>query len=67
LYCRWAKKDTVQFTGGRFISFIAGGVSYSETRVGYELMQQHSKEVIVGSTNVITPESYLVDVGSLIE
>ena len=62
---RWAKKDNIQFTGGRFIAFVAGGVSYSETRAGYELTLLHSKEVIVGSSHIITPDSYLVDVGSL--
>ena len=62
---RWAKKDNIQYTGGRFIVFVAGGVCYSETRAGYELMNQHSKEIIVGGSHVITPDSYLVDVGVL--
>lgn len=45
---RWGKKDTAQFTGGRFLVFIAGGVSYSELRVAYDNMSQMSKEVIIG-------------------
>jgi syntaxin-binding protein 1 len=65
LFVRWAKKDNIQYTGGRYIVFVAGGVTYSETRAGYELMQQHSKEVIIGSSHIITPDSYLVDIGSL--
>ena len=62
---RWAKRDNIQYTGGRYIVFIAGGVSFTETRVGYEIMLQHSKEVIVGGSHIINPSSYLVDVGAL--
>ncbi len=30
---RWAKKDSVQYTGGRYIAFVAGGVSWSKFQV----------------------------------
>jgi len=60
---RWAKKDT--FTGGRFLVYIAGGISYQELRVGYEVMKANSKEIVMGGTNLISPHSYLVDIGSL--
>lgn len=62
---RWAKKDNSSFSGGRYLVFIAGGITFSEQRVGYELSQQHSKEVISGSTHLLTPDNYLVDIGSL--
>lgn len=60
---RWAKKDT--FSGGRYMVFVAGGISYAELRVGYEVMKANSKEVVMGGTNLISPVSYLVDAGSL--
>ncbi len=62
---KFAKKDNVQFSGGRFMVFIAGGIAYSELRVGYELMQQQSKEVIMGGSHIISPDSYIVDVQNL--
>ena len=62
---KFGKKDNVQFSGGRYIVFIAGGAGFAELRVAYEIMQKESKEIIVGSTHVANPDSYLVDVGSL--
>lgn len=52
-------------TGVRSMVFVAGGVAYPELRVCYELMQKELKEVIVGGTHLITPDSYGVDVGAL--
>jgi syntaxin-binding protein 1 len=62
---RWAKKDAVQFTGGRYIVFVAGGMSYPELKVGYELMTQQSKEIIMGTSHIITPFTYMNDVSNL--
>lgn len=62
---RWAKKDAIQFTGGRYMVFVAGGIAYPELRVGHEMSVQHSKEVIMGSTHIITPDSFMVDVADL--
>ena len=42
--------------------FIAGGVGYSELRTAYEMMQMKSKEVIIGSSNLLTPEQYVKNV-----
>ena len=42
--------------------FIAGGVGYSELRTAYEMMQMKSKEVIIGSSNLLTPEQYVRNV-----
>ena len=62
---RWGKKDAVAVTGGRYIVFVAGGVCYSELRAGYELQKEHSKEVIVGGTHVLTPDGYVTEVRNL--
>jgi len=53
------------FAGGRFIIFIAGGVSYSEVRALNEVMRASNREVIVGSTHILTPESYVRDLERL--
>ena len=39
--------------------FIAGGVGYSELRTANEMMQMKSKEVIIGSSHLLTPEQYI--------
>mmetsp|Transcript_25416 Transcript_25416/g.27786 ORF Transcript_25416/g.27786 Transcript_25416/m.27786 type:complete len:631 (+) Transcript_25416:78-1970(+) len=62
---RFGKKDNVQFTGGRFLVFVAGGITYGETKIAYDLMMSQQKEVVFGSTHITTPDSYLSDVGSL--
>ena len=62
---KFGKKDNVQMSGVRYLVFIAGGVSYSELRVANELMQKESREVIIGGSHVINPDTYLVDVGAL--
>lgn len=62
---RFGRKDGVQFTGGRYIVFIAGGATYAELRVGYETMTAQQREVIIGSTHITNPSSYLVEVGAL--
>lgn len=62
---RWAKKDNISFTGGRNLVFLAGGVTFAELRVGGEMMQSTNKEVIVGGSSLVSPYSYMVDIGSL--
>ena len=57
---RWGNtKADVSYDGGRYLVFVAGGISYAEVRGGYELMTQYKKEVIIGSTNVISPPEYI--------
>ena len=62
---RWGKKDQVAITGGRYLVFVAGGVAYSELRTGYELQKEHSKEVVVGGTHLLNPDSYVTEVRNL--
>jgi syntaxin-binding protein 1 len=62
---RFGRRDGVSYQGGRLIIFIAGGASYAEMKAIYEVMQKESKEIILGSTHLLAPDTYLVDVGSL--
>jgi syntaxin-binding protein 1 len=49
----------------RYVIFVAGGVTYSEIRQAYTLSQALGKDIYIGSTHIITPESFLKDLKSL--
>ena len=51
---------------GRVIVFVMGGICYSECRVAYEVTQEKRNfEVIVGSSQIFTPEKFLNEVKML--
>merc|ERR1711862_419911 len=56
------KKKKKAFTGGRQIVFILGGMCMSELRSGYECMDGGEKEIIMGSTEFLSPNTYLEEV-----
>jgi syntaxin-binding protein 1 len=67
---RWAKSSSgtgsrtagpSTFTGGRCIVFTVGGMSYSEIRLAREVMNQESREIVVGSTAFVSPDEFLKD------
>lgn len=62
---RWGRRDQTMFSGGRCLVFIAGGVAYNELRTGHDLMTQHTKEVVIGGSHLISPANYIHDVASL--
>lgn len=62
---KWGRKDQAMYTSGRYMAFIAGGVAYSEMRTCYELMNQHTKEVILGSSHLINPNEFVRNVSTL--
>ncbi|CDZ98136.1 Vesicle trafficking protein Sec1 [Phaffia rhodozyma] len=51
-------KDTVK---QRLILFVAGGITYSEMRSAYQVGAALGREVIIGSTHIITPEAFIRD------
>ncbi|BFZ59705.1 syntaxin binding protein 1 [Saitoella coloradoensis] len=59
----WAKAKTQ--AGGyveprqRVLVFIAGGATYSEARSVYELSAKHNRDVILGSTEMLSPAQWL--------
>jgi len=59
----WADKsgkaDKPEYTGPRVIIFVIGGMTHSEMRGAYELTAQFSREVLIGSTHVLTPSMFL--------
>ncbi|KAF9937959.1 vacuolar sorting protein VPS33/slp1 [Modicella reniformis] len=46
---------------GRLIIFIAGGVTYSEIRMAYEMAATHNWDILIGSTHIMTPPSFMDD------
>ena len=50
---------------GRLIVFIAGGMTYSEIRAAYESAAQHNWDVLIGSTHIVTPPSFMEDLRML--
>lgn len=54
-----------EYSGPRLIIFIAGGVTDSETRSIYELSKQFKREIIIGSTSLLTPKSFNFKLGKL--
>lgn len=61
---RWKEKST-QLSGGRYMAFVAGGISFAEMREAYELMAKDNKEIVVGGTHIINPTQYLDEVANL--
>eukprot|EP01036_Dinobryon_divergens_P036431 gene36431-47435_t len=61
----WGKKDNVTYSGRRQMVFIGGGISYAELRVAHDVMVQHSKEILVGSTHFMSPDTFVKDVAQL--
>lgn len=49
----------------RVIVFVAGGMTYSEIRTAYQLSEALGKDVVIGSTHVVTPESFIDDLSNL--
>lgn len=46
-------------TAGRIIVFIAGGATFSELRCLYEIMDKCDREVVIGTTHLLTPKDYI--------
>ena len=56
------EKKTAELKGGRVMIFVAGGISFSEIRVAYELSAKFKREVILGGTEILTPKSYIENI-----
>jgi syntaxin-binding protein 1 len=52
--------DAVAAGGRRLLVFVLGGLSYSELRGVHEVGRALGREIIVGSTSMLTPQTYLL-------
>ncbi|ORX89238.1 Sec1-like protein [Basidiobolus meristosporus CBS 931.73] len=69
---QWIKRRDPAVNGGyrgslkgRVIVFMAGGLTYSELRTIYELTEDYDRDIVVGTTNMITPHNFLKDLTEL--
>ncbi|KAG0224615.1 vacuolar sorting protein VPS33/slp1 [Actinomortierella wolfii] len=46
---------------GRLILFVAGGMTFTEIRTVYEAAAAHNWDVLIGSTHILTPGSFMDD------
>ncbi|ETN62750.1 syntaxin binding protein-1,2,3 [Anopheles darlingi] len=62
----WQKEKATIKNLPRLIVFVVGGCSYSEIRCAYEVTAAVKNwEVYIGSSHILTPKSFLTDLGSL--
>jgi len=59
------EKEDLRKYGPRTIVFVVGGLDYSEMRSVYELCNEYNRDIIIGSTHIITPVSYMNSIQSL--
>lgn len=55
----------IAFTGARHLVFMVGGLCYAEMRVAREVMEQTSREIILGSTSFLSANDFLDDLAKL--
>nr|VZI11533.1 unnamed protein product [Spirometra erinaceieuropaei] len=68
-YGQWHREKSQQMrTGPRLIFFIIGGISYSEMRCAYEVMNTalgKQWDILVGGTHLLVPEGFINDLEKL--
>ena len=52
--------DAAPATGRRLIVFVLGGMSYSELRGIHEVERTTGRDIIAGSTTMLTPQTFLL-------
>jgi len=60
-----SEKEDLRKFGPRTIIFVVGGLDYSEMRAVYELCNEYNRDIIIGSTHLITPVTYMDSIRQL--
>lgn len=59
---RWASANRRQVENRqRILVFVAGGATYSESRVCYEISEKHNRDVCLVTSHLVSPNKYLED------
>ncbi|CAJ0568240.1 unnamed protein product, partial [Mesorhabditis spiculigera] len=66
-YGQWHKKkpDNALSSGPRLIVYIIGGMTYSEMRTVYEVSRERNCSILIGSDQIITPDSFLNELAAM--
>ncbi|KAJ3021170.1 vacuolar sorting protein VPS33/slp1 [Thoreauomyces humboldtii] len=60
-----APAANLRANGPRLITFVLGGVTPSEMKACYDVMKDQQREVIIGSTHILTPSVFVDDLKDL--
>lgn len=64
----WARsRSTLGENRPKFIVFVAGGITYSETRACQQVAESSNREIFLGSTHILTPQDFVVSLQMLRE
>ena len=61
----WAVEARRKTGGRRVVVFVLGGVSHSECREMHALGAEIGREILLGSTSLLTPQSYIINLKEL--
>ena len=56
---REEQQGIAKVTGERLILFFLGGISWSELRAVYEAARKYKRDILIGTTQMLTPADYL--------
>ncbi|KAG1713033.1 hypothetical protein DVH05_000761 [Phytophthora capsici] len=60
-------QESEQFTGEKMIVFVSGGATYSELRSIYEVRSEEKRDVILGTTALMAPPTFIESLATLKE
>ncbi|KAJ3341868.1 vacuolar sorting protein VPS33/slp1, partial [Gonapodya sp. JEL0774] len=57
--------DELRRNGGRIVVFVLGGMTFAELRSAYEIQKEFRREVVIGTTHMITPSELIASLRDL--
>ncbi|TIB08556.1 hypothetical protein E3P89_03460 [Wallemia ichthyophaga] len=57
--------QNTQQTRNKILVYVCGGMTYSEVQSVYEVCETHQRDVLIGSTDILTPTRFLDNVRNL--
>lgn len=59
------KEAPPSFIGEKTIVYILGGVTHAEIKAVYDISKKYKRDIIIGSTAIITPNTFIEELGKL--